>query len=167
MVRGAACQAVRQFSKHSVVILPDRVASHQPSHLDPMHRGAAPHPFPLPTPGPGVPSCQSLTPFFDCSFPPSATLTDSQLPGPSLHRPPPFKVNMLCKFHFSKAHFLRFQGASLQRRISRLLKKSQPISKTSRKGGGRISHLDKQLHFPVSIASGGKNKHKWGSVCAV
>lgn len=141
------CQAVWQFSKHSVVIPLNCVTfPSASSHLDPMHLGTThlkrltPNYCPLFLSQPHVQELVSLSLtthpsslfFFFLSSP---CPTGSQLPGASLHKPQLFKVNMPHKFNFSNPHTsepLRFQGVSLKRRISRLLKKkSKQISKMS------------------------------------
>lgn len=140
------CQAVWQFSKRSVVIPLNCVAfPSASSHLDPVHLGTT-HLTRLTTnyhslflSQPNVQELVSLSltthPFFFFFFLSSPCPTDSQLPGASLHKPQLFKVNIPHKFNFSNPHTsepLRFQGVSLKRKISRLLKKkSKKISKMS------------------------------------
>lgn len=139
------CQAVQQFSKHSVVISPRRVSYPTvPSLSDPTHSGAmhlttnchacsllnsSPPPTPYAHPGVSLslkhhPSYLSSSVFFLASSYP----TDSQLPGASLHKPQLFKVNMPRQSNFSNPHTsepLKLQGASLKGRISRLLQRNQ------------------------------------------
>lgn len=139
--RRDCCQAVWQFGKHSVVIPPDRAASHQPSPVDPggTRRNStldySPHPFPLPAPCPGVPSCQSLTPllwFF--SFPLPATLTAS-CQGP-----------LYTGLRFSRSICL-ISSMSAMHTSSDSKERPSRSAKCPEKGEGRTGHLDEQPSF--------------------
>lgn len=127
------CQAVWQFSKHSVVIIPNSTLSLRSRSLrSNAFDNELPHLFlslsPASRSEPLSKAPSLLFGFFFFSFLSSSCPTDSQLPGASLHKPQLFKVNMPRQFNFSNPHTsepLKLQGASLKGRISRLLQRTQ------------------------------------------